>query len=109
MLADFIPVAEDSVEDKVAVTASRVEADVIETAGGRTELGLACGKRCGYLRRQGHPVCRRRICLRCRRVPPLTFAATNPDLVFLTGPLLIRRGETPKRANGIPVSKARGR
>jgi hypothetical protein len=38
MLADFIPIADNDSRDKVAVTASRVEADVIETAGGRTEL-----------------------------------------------------------------------
>jgi len=44
MLADFIPVAEYSVEDKVAVTASRVEADISETAGGRTELGSLVAK-----------------------------------------------------------------
>jgi len=44
MLADFIPVAERDKEDKVAVTASRVEADVIETAEGRTELGSLVAK-----------------------------------------------------------------
>jgi hypothetical protein len=44
MLADFIPISGNNSRDKVAVTASRVEADVIETAGGRTELGSLVAK-----------------------------------------------------------------
>ncbi len=44
MLADFIPIAERDKENKVAVTASRVEADIIETADGRTELGSLVAK-----------------------------------------------------------------
>jgi hypothetical protein len=38
MLADLIPVSNSDSRDKVAVTASRVEADVVETSAGRTEL-----------------------------------------------------------------------
>lgn len=44
MLADFIPLSGDDGKAKVAVTASRVEADVIETADGRTELGSLVAK-----------------------------------------------------------------
>ncbi|MFH1371915.1 MAG: hypothetical protein ABII09_11615 [Planctomycetota bacterium] len=44
MLADFIPISGNGSEDKVAVTASRIEADIIETAGGRTELGALVAK-----------------------------------------------------------------
>jgi hypothetical protein len=39
MLVDFIPIVERGKEDKVAVTASRVEADILERPGGRLELG----------------------------------------------------------------------
>ncbi len=44
MLADFIPVGENQEKDKVAVTASRIEADIIETTEGRTELGALVAK-----------------------------------------------------------------
>lgn len=44
MLADFIPLSGDNGKDKVAVTASRVEADISETAEGRTELGSLVAK-----------------------------------------------------------------
>ena len=38
LLVDYFPLADDVIEDKVAITASRVEADSLETAGGRMEL-----------------------------------------------------------------------
>jgi hypothetical protein len=44
MLVDYFPIAEGDKENKGAVTASRVEADIIETAGGRTELGSLVAK-----------------------------------------------------------------
>lgn len=44
MLADFIPISDNDSRDKVAVTASRVEADVVETAEGRTELANLVAK-----------------------------------------------------------------
>jgi hypothetical protein len=44
MLADFIPVANGDTRDKVAVTASRVEADIVDTAEGRTELKALVAK-----------------------------------------------------------------
>jgi hypothetical protein len=39
MLVDYLPLAETVTADKVAITASHVEADIVETSGGRMELG----------------------------------------------------------------------
>jgi hypothetical protein len=39
LLVDYLPLEDDVIKDKVAITASRVEADILETAGGRMELG----------------------------------------------------------------------
>jgi hypothetical protein len=38
LLVDYFPLSEKDSEDKVAVTASHVEADILETAQGRTEI-----------------------------------------------------------------------
>jgi len=38
LLVDYFPLVESNSEDKVAVTASHVEADILETAQGRTEM-----------------------------------------------------------------------
>ena len=39
LLVDYLPLEDEVIKDKVAITASRVEADILETAGGRMELG----------------------------------------------------------------------
>ncbi len=38
LLADYLPLAENKTRDKIAVTASRIEGDIAQTAAGRMEL-----------------------------------------------------------------------